>query len=100
MNITFLSLGDFFERYQTLAVLMCLGCILLLAGYIKKNFPKWFDNGEKLKSQEELDKEEFESMIQTQTVEVVEEVEEFDEEETYFINKSNRDTIKKLKNKK
>ena len=40
MNITFLSLGDFFERYQTLAVLMCLGCILLLAGYIKKNFPK------------------------------------------------------------
>ena len=58
MNITFLSLGDFFERYQTLAVLMCLGCILLLAGYIKKNFPKWFDNGEKLKSQEELDKEE------------------------------------------
>ena len=37
---TFLSLGDFFERYQTLAILMCLGCLLLIAGYIKKNFPK------------------------------------------------------------
>lgn len=100
MNITFLSLGDFFERYQTLAVLMCLGCILLLAGYIKKNFPKWFDNGEKLKSQEELDKEEFESMIQTQTVKEEVDVEEDDEEEIYFINDSNRDAIAKKKNKK
>lgn len=100
MAYTFLSLGEFFERYQTLAILICLGCILLLAYYIKKNFPKWFENNEPMKTQEELDKEEFESMIQTQTVEVVEEVEEFDEEETYFINKSNRDTIKKLKNKK
>lgn len=100
MNITFLSLGDFFERYQTLAVLMCLGCILLLAGYIKKNFPKWFDNGEKLKSQEELDKEEFESMIQAQTVKEEVDVEEDDEEEIYFINDSNRDAIAKKKNKK
>lgn len=97
---TFLSLGDFFERYQTLAILMCLGCLLLIAGYIKKNFPKWFDNGEELKSQEELDKEEFESMIQTQKVEEVVEEDEDDEEETYFINNSNRDAIAKKKNKK
>ena len=98
---TFLSLGDFFARYQTLAILMCLGAILLLAVYIKKNFPKWFESEGELKSQEQIDKEEFESLIQTQTVEeIVEEEYEEDEEETYFINNSNREAIAKKKNKK
>ena len=97
---TFLSLGDFFERYQTLAILMCLGSILLLAGYIKKNFPKWFENNEELKSQDEIDREDFENMIQVQHVEEVVEEEEEDEEEIYFINNSNREAIEKKKNKK
>ena len=97
----YLSLGDFFEHYQTLAILMCLGMILLLAFYIKKNFPKWFDdNKEELKTQEEIDKEEFENLIQHQPIEEKVVEEEEDEEEVYFINNNNRDSINKMKNKK
>ncbi len=101
MIINFLSISDFFEKYQTFTILLVLGFILIIALYIKKYFPKLFDNNEGLKSQDELDKEELENMLQTQKIEVKKEdnlVEE--DEETYFINDANREKIKKMKNKK
>ena len=95
-----LVLKEFFERYQTLAIILVLSIILIAVFYLKKLFPKQFDNNEGLKTQDEIDKEDFENMIETQTVEVnQEETEEEIEEETYFINDNNRDKINKIKNK-
>ena len=94
-----LSLKNFFERYQTLAILLVLGFLLLIVYYIKTYFPKLFDNNEGLKTQDELDKEELDNLIQTQKIEEVV-VEEEEEEETFFINDNNRDKINKIKNKK
>lgn len=101
MITSFLSIGEFFERYQTFAILLVLGFILIIALYIKKYFPKLFDNNEGLKSQDELDKEELENMLQTQKIEIKKEEDNDneDEEETYFINDTNREKIKKMKNK-
>lgn len=95
--INFLSILDFFERYQTLTILLVLGIILGAAYYLRKVFPKLFDDKEGLKSQDEIDREEFESMIETQVVEEVVEYEEESEEETYFINNTNREKYKKSK---
>jgi len=97
INLSFLSIGSFFEKYQTLAILLVLGLILGAAYYLKRIFPKLFDNKEGLKSQDEIDKEEFESLIQIQ--EQKEEVVEYEEseEETYFINSTNREKYKKSK---